>query len=204
MHPLNTAKDVLDDMETQADNKNSINLGIKLIDPDNSYRVLWTNCFGKAVRVAKVHGDQQPPGLYLFCEGEDINNTHVYYSLEELNDKVLQEYGIFKTEQEALLGGNTEELIKTRKSVEGLRKDNKALSELISTQSVTMRALENKVNVGANEMSRLKYSNGQKDSERKFLDLIDKKKQGLDTVSNYVKNASIICSTVLGFYKVCT
>lgn len=201
IYPLNTPMEGIDDMERHSDGGNSLNTHVKLVDPDNRYSQLWTNCFGRAVIVGKVRGTEQSPGLYLSCEGVDANPLTMYFTFDELNEKVLQEYGIFKTEQEALLGGNTEELLKTRKSLDNTRKDNKALTEIVSRQVLSIRTLESKVSESASEITRLKHSNTLKDGERKFLDLIDKKKQGLDAASTYVKNAAIICSTALGIYK---
>jgi len=204
VHALNTPSEALDNIVDTANADNSVNASIKLIDPENRYGNLWTNVFGRAVKVDAVRVPDQTPGLYLFCEGEDVDGIQVYYPFDEIDNKILQQYGIFMSEQEALLGGNTDELLRTRKSVDNLKKENRDLMTMLGTQRLSIGELIQKVAATTNEVARLKAEVIKKDLEQKFFDKLEKKKQGMDTLGGYVKNASIVCSALLSIYKTVT
>lgn len=201
LHALNTPNEALDDLVDSANISNSVNATIKLIDPDRRFSNLWTNVFGRAVKVDAVRATDQTPGLYLFCEGEDVDGIQCYYPFDEIDNKILQQYGIFMSEQEALLGGNTDELIRTRKSLDNVNRENRDLMTMLSTQRTRIGEMMQRVAVVTNEVATLKAEVTKKDMEQKFFEKLEKKKAGMDTLGGYVKNASIVCSALLSIYK---
>jgi|AGFS01.1.fsa_nt_gi hypothetical protein len=204
VHALNTPSEALDNIADTANVSNSVNASIKLIDPERRFSNLWTNVFGRAVKVDAVRVSDQTPGLYLFCEGEDVDGIQCYFTFDEIDNKILQQYGIFMSEQDALLGGNTDELIRTRKSLDNVKKENRDLMTMLSTQRTRIGELIQRVATVTNEVAVLKAEVTKKDLEQKFFEKLEKKKAGMDTLGGYVKNASIVCSALLSIYKTVT
>lgn len=202
--PLNTPFEVLDEMHGEQDKTNSINISFELIDPTQRAGVLWTNLLGEAKPIYRSQGRTQPEGLYVVLEGNRIETKRFHIPLDDITNKLLQGYGIFMTEREAIEGGNSKALLQLEDQIKELRKENRQYEGVFRKQSETIQGIESKLVALQSDLSRTKHTSGMKDLFHKHEVSMLKSKSSQDDFGNLVKNTTAVCSLGITLYKLLT
>lgn len=201
VHALNTPVNNLSEMRKAADKSNSVNLGIKLVDPESRFNQLWTNVLGKATPITAVDDISLQPGLYIVNEGVNVETTNVYYQLNDLTDKTLKALGIFLTEKEAAANSNTEVLIKLEEQLKNEIKENRNYEKYFDKQVETVKRLEDQLHSQTAETSHLKRIGTMRDLYHKSELAILKSKNSADEFGGLIKNVSSIFGMLVTVYK---
>ncbi|EJI5696360.1 hypothetical protein NFI00_000063 [Salmonella enterica] len=146
-------------------------------DPTNIFSGLWMNVLGQAKRINHSRLADILPGLYITYRSGVSNNELIerYYSFDQLNEKALEEMGIFLSKEAAQKGGNTERYLQAEATIKSLNQSivgyRKEITQLIDKNSNLTKDLNKEETTNlrlTNEIAFLKQDSRLKDREQKI------------------------------------
>lgn len=146
-------------------------------DPTNIFSGLWMNILGQARLINRTRTTDIQPGLYITYRSGLSNNELIerYYSFDQLNDKALEEMGIFLSKEEAQKGGNTERYLQAEATIKSLNQNivgyRKEIAQLNDKNSNLTKDLNKEETTNlrlAAEIAFLKQDSRLKDREQKI------------------------------------
>lgn len=201
-HARNTPQAALDKLEDTEYKDNSLTTSIQLVDPDNRYGSLWVNLLGRAIKLETQRTLNAVPGLYIISNIDGNTYLKKYFGFNDINEKLLEEYGIFTTKREAeLQGGNTEKIIKLEKQAVENKKSIQVYADDAIRQIGKIAQLEIKLANHASSIGRLKESYTIKEATQKSEFNMLKLKSQHDGFGSTVKNISAVLGLGLTVYK---
>lgn len=163
-----TLQELFKEHDEAAGTKNCLSYFIYVNDPLLTFKTLYTNVLGKSVEVPVDDDKNKLPGLYIgISRGIEPRETP-YYTFASLDDKTLEQLGLFKSKAACDEGGNTERYLtaETRskelsKEVAKSKETLENLTELLAKSEIVNSRLGTDLSKSREdhktEVTRLKY-----------------------------------------------
>lgn len=206
--PQEVCTDLLPEEDMENNHEKALLWGLYLNDPENRLQTLWVNIAGQARGIPRVRDKDRSAGLYIVYRNGDLPLVWKYYTVDQLDNKLLDSLGIFHTEAEAEAGGNTERYLKAENLIKNLNRDKADLQKEIKRLENDLNAsltVNEKIDVAnirlTNEVSQLKYELKIQSTVSKVYLEQAKNRNGTSQFSEFCKGASLLAGSVFAGYK---
>jgi predicted RNase H-like nuclease (RuvC/YqgF family) len=168
-------------------------------DPHRVTKPFYTNLGGKAIEIPVAYETGQQSGLYIGLKNSNSPQESQCYRFDELNDKLLDSIGIFKSKQSALESGNTERYLNSETRNKEMQKENGRLKETNELLATNLQKTEERATRLTLDLSQLKSEHsieikGIKSHEKISFDIFKHESRVKDTINkanmDYVKQRS--------------
>lgn len=163
-----TLQELFEQQDEEAGTKNCLSYFVYVNDPLRTFKTLYVNVMGKSVEVPVDDDKNKQPGLYIgISRGIEPRETP-YYTFASLDDKTLEQLGLFKSKSDCDQGGNTERFLtaETRnkelsKEVAKHRENLESLTDMLAKSEIVNARLGQDLSKSRDdhktEVTRLKY-----------------------------------------------
>ena len=173
-----TLQQLVDTHNEAAGDQKGLGYFIYVNDPDGVTNPFYANVLGKATEVPVDRNRNEKPGLYVGILSSNQSLQKQYYIFDSLDEKTLEQLGLFKTKADCEKGGNTERFLSAENKVKELNKEvgilrnnNEDLTEQLGKVELAKSQLIAESTKAADthrtELTRLKYEHNQEMSQLK-------------------------------------
>lgn len=206
--PQEVCKGLLPEEDDENNHEKALLWGLYLNDPENRLQTLWVNMAGQARGIPKIADKDRGAGLYIVYRNGDLPLVWKYYTVDQLDNKLLDSIGVFHSQSEAETGGNTERYLKAEGLIKNLNRDNGDLRKEIKrleSDLIAAGTVNEKIDVAnirlTNEVSQLKYELKIQSTVSKVYLEQAKNRNGTSQFSEFCKGASLLAGSVFAGYK---